>query len=274
MSNFNFINTDFPELYTDAIEAEKLVFISPTSTAVLCRSTFENAVNWLYDHDAKLTRPWRSDLSTLIHEPSFSLLFNRALFAELNLIRKTGNTAAHGTKIREQDALACLKYLFRFLRFLAIYYGKKIPESQVFDEALIPKAHGPATGQQQDLQKLIADLEHKNLAFREAEQTQNQLAKENAALKAELEQQRIKISARKAKREKSVDMSTAIPLLVSEAETRRRYIDLSLKECGWNVLREGCELEYEVTGMPLSTNPSAQGSLIRIASSSDFPAPP
>ena len=259
MSNFNFINTDFPELYTDAIEAEKLVFISPTSTAVLCRSTFENAVNWLYDHDAKLTRPWRSDLSTLMHEPSFSELFNRALFAELNLIRKTGNTAAHGTKISEQDALACLKYLFRFLRFLAIYYGKKTPESQVFDEALIPKAHGPATGQQQDLQKLIADLEHKNLAFREAEQTQNQLAKENAALKAELEQQRIKISARKAKREKSVDMSTAIPLLVSEAETRRRYIDLSLKECGWNVLREGCELEYEVTGMPLSTNPSGLG---------------
>ncbi len=259
MSNFNFINTDFPELYTDAIEAEKLVFISPTSTAVFCRSTFENGVNWLYDHDAKLVRPWRSDLSTLMHEPSFSLLFNRALFAELNLIRKTGNTAAHGTKISEQDALACLKYLFRFLRFLAIYYGKKTPESQVFDEALIPKAHGPATGQQQDLQKLIADLEHKNLAFREAEQTQSRLAKENSTLKAQLEQQRVDIAARRAKREKSVDMSTAIPLLVSEAETRRRYIDLSLKESGWNVLREGREMEYEVTGMPLSTNPSGLG---------------
>ena len=79
MSNFNFINTDFPELYTDVLEAEKLVFISPTSTAVFCRSTFENGVNWLYDHDAKLTRPWRSDLSTLIHDPSFCGLFNRTL---------------------------------------------------------------------------------------------------------------------------------------------------------------------------------------------------
>ena len=259
MSNFNFIKTDFPDLYADAVEAEKLTFVSPTSTAVFCRSTFENAVNWLYDHDAKLIRPWRSDLSTLMHEPSFSGLFNRAFFAELNLIRKTGNAAAHGTPISEQDALACLQYLFRFLRFLAIYYGKKTPESQVFDEALIPKAHAPITDRQQDLQQLIAELEHKNKAFRAAEQTQSRLAKENSALKAQLEQQRVDIAARRAEREKSVDVTVAIPLLVSEAETRRRYIDLSLKECGWNVLREGRELEYEVTGMPLSTNPSGLG---------------
>jgi type I restriction enzyme R subunit len=255
MSNFNFINTDFPELYTDAIEAEKLVFISPTSTAVFCRSTFENGVNWLYDHDAKLIRPWRSDLSTLIHDPSFCGLFNRTLFAELNLIRKTGNAAAHGTKISEPDALACLKYLFRFLRFLAIYYGKSTPDTQVFDEALIPRA----LTQTPDPQQLIADLEHKNKAAREAEQAQAQLAQENSALKAQLEQQRAEIAARKLEREQSVDANTAIPLLVSEAETRRRYIDLSLKECGWNNLREGRELEYEVIGMPLSTNPSGKG---------------
>jgi len=135
MSNFNFIKAEFPQLYVDAIEAEKLVYVSPTSTAVFCRSTFENGVNWLYDHEAKLTRPWRSDLSTLMHEPAFTGLFNRTFFSELNLIRKTGNAAAHGTKITEQDALACLKYLFRFLWFLAIYYGKTTPETQVFDEA-------------------------------------------------------------------------------------------------------------------------------------------
>ena len=161
--------------------------------------------------------------------------------------------------ISEQDALACLQYLFRFLRFLAIYYGKKTPESQVFDEALIPKAQAVATERPQDLQQLIAELEHKNKAFRAAEQTQSRLAKENSALKAQLEQQRADIAARRAEREKSVDVTVAIPLLVSEAETRRRYIDLSLKECGWNVLRQGRELEYEVTGMPLSTNPGGLG---------------
>ena len=257
MSNFTFIEADFPDLYVDAVEAEKLAFISPTSTAVFCRSTFENAVNWLYDHDANLTRPWRSDLSTLMHDHAFRSLFNRALFTELNLIRKTGNTAAYGSNISEQDALASLKYLFRFLRFLAIYYGKNPPESQAFDDTLIPTTL--SSTDDTPLQDLIADLEQKNLAFRESEQAQNQLALENSELKAQFEQQRLEIAARKAEREKMVDINTAIPLLVSEAETRKRYIDLSLKECGWVNLRVGRELEYEVTGMPLSTNPSGIG---------------
>jgi len=95
------------------------------------------------DHDAKLTRPWRADLSTLMHEHTFRSLFNNTLFNELNLIRKTGN------RVSEQDALASLKYLFRFLRFLAIYYGKKAPETQVFDDALIPTSLSNTSDTQQ-----------------------------------------------------------------------------------------------------------------------------
>jgi type I restriction enzyme R subunit len=69
MSNFTFIKADFPDLYADALEAERLTFNS--ATAIFCRSTFENAVNWLYQNDAKLSRPWRTDLSTLMHEHGF-----------------------------------------------------------------------------------------------------------------------------------------------------------------------------------------------------------
>jgi type I restriction enzyme R subunit len=56
-----------------------------------------------------------------------------------------------------------------------------------------------------------------------------------------------------------VNIDSALPLLVSEAETRRRYIDLSLKECGWDNLQQGYHLEHEVTGMPTSTNKSGIG---------------
>ena len=260
MSNFDFIKTDFPDLYQDAVEAEQFTYISPTSTAVFCRSTFENAVNWLYDHDAKLTRPWRADLSTLMHEQAFQSLFTRPLFVELNLIRKTGNTAAHGVKITEQDALASLKYLYRFLRFLAIYYGKTKPETHIFDESRIPTSVStPQTQDKQALQQLVSELEQKNQAFRDAEQTVLAQAHENEALKQKLSQQRVVISERKQQREKTIDTATALPLLVSEAETRKRYIDLSLKECGWTELRDGYELEYEVIGMPSSTNPSGKG---------------
>ncbi len=259
MSNFTFVKRDFPDLYADALEAEQLTFTSPTATAIFCRSTFENAVNWLYENDAKLTRPWRADLSTLMHEHCFQSLFNPTLFAELNLIRKTGNAAAHGSKITQQDALASLKYLFRFLRFLVIYYGKKTPETQVFDDCLIPQPNTQKLQDQQQVQTLLAEVKQKNKASRKAEKEQHALAEENQKLKQQLEQHRLEVTARKVEREQAVDLETAVPLLVSEAETRKRYIDLSLKECGWDILNKGRELEYEVTGMPTSTNPSGKG---------------
>lgn len=260
MSNFTFIKTDFPALYADAVEAEQLTFVSPKAAAIFCRSTLENAINWLYDHDPKLTRPWRADLSTLMHEHAFRSTFNQALFGELNLIRKTGNLAAHGNNVSQQDALASLKYLFRFLRHLAIYYGAKTPDSQVFDEGLIPQPEPakPAIGAMQ-LKKLLDKIEHKNSEARKAEQTIIEQAKANAELQRRLDQQAAELAARKVEREKTVDVDTAVPLLVSEAETRRRYIDLSLQECGWDNLQEGYHLEYEVTGMPLSTNKSGIG---------------
>ncbi len=258
MSNFTFIQKDFPSLYSDALEAEQLTFVSPKAAAIFCRSTLENAINWIYDHDVKLTRPWRADLSTLMHEHAFRSLFNNTLFNELNLIRKTGNIAAHGKKVSQQDALASLKYLFRFMRYLAIDYGETLPETQVFDEKLIPSGR-PQAESQQAMQTLLTDIEAKNKAARDAQQKQQALADENAELKQQLEQQRLALSARKTQREKTVDIEVEVPLLVSEAETRRRYIDLSLKECGWDDLREERELEYEVTGMPVSTNPSGIG---------------
>jgi type I restriction enzyme R subunit len=193
-----------------------------------------------------------------MHEHEFRTLFNPTLFGELNLIRKTGNIAAHGQKVSQQDALASLKYLFRFLRHLAIYYGESAPETLAFDESLIPQG-SPQTASLQQLQTLLEDVEAKNTAIRSAEQKQLELAEENNRLKQQLAQQRAALSARKTARAKAVEINTVVPLLVSEAETRRRYIDLSLKECGWDDLRDGYELEYEVTGMPVSTNRSGIG---------------
>lgn len=258
MSNFNFLQADFPQLFHAAVEAEQLTFISPKAASIFCRSTLEHAVNWLYDHDRNLERPWRADLNTLMHEHTFQSMFNQTLFGELNLIRKTGNLAAHGKKVSQQDALASLKYLFRLLRHLAIYYGKTTPESQVFDEALIPSGQ-PQQESQTQIDALKAELQAKEQAEREAEESRLKQAQENAQLKAQLEQHLQELAARKAAREKAVDIEAEVPLLVSEAETRKRYIDLALREAGWDDLQEGYHLEYEVTGMPRSTNPSGIG---------------
>ncbi len=90
-----FIKIDFPDLFIDAQEAEQLTFVSPKAAAIFCRSALENAINWLHENDKKSTRPWRTDLSTLLHEHEFRSLFNQTLFGELNLIRKTGATLPH-----------------------------------------------------------------------------------------------------------------------------------------------------------------------------------
>lgn len=270
ISNFTFIKADFPELHADVIEAEKLVFISSKASAVLSRSVLENAVNWLYENERTLERPWRADLSTLMHGDEFRSLFNSTMFGELNLVRKIGNAAAHASTTKRtssDDALASLKYLFRFLRFLAIYYGKNTPETQVFDDALIPhpdvekakEAKVTKAQQQEQLASLLGDIETKNEANREAEKKILEQAKENALLKQQIEQHKAETSNRRVEREKTVNVDTAIPLEISEAETRIRYIDLSLKEAGWTNLKDGYDLEFEVTGMPKSTNPSGLG---------------
>jgi len=265
MSNFAFLQVGFPSLYADALEAEKLVFVSPTAAAILCRSSLENAVNWLYDHDKSLNRPWRPDLSTLLHDQSFREQFPQSLFREINLVRKTGNAAAHGSKIKAGDSLASLKYLFRFMLYLNLYYGKTKPQTKVFDETLIPdsnqQAQQPKQQQitQQQILDLQAELEAKTKAAIAAEEKLREQTQTNATLKAEWEEERASLAALKVERQKAVDFQATVPLAVSEAETRRRYIDLSLKECGWDDLREGRELEHEVTGMPKSTNPSGLG---------------
>ena len=264
MSNFTFIKADFPQLYDDVLEAERFAFDSPTATAIFCRSTLENAINWLYEHDRKLTRPWQTDLNSLMLEHCFAEQFNQTLLSELHLVRKYGNQAAHGKKVNESNGLASLKYLFRFLRHLAIYYGKQEPKSQVFDEALIPRPVTKQLSSKDDakrVKKLQDNLDYKNREMRKAEEQLAEHAKVNKQLKAELEQSKLEMAALRLQREQSVDIKTAVPLEESEADTRRRYIDVNLQESGWDNLREGYELEYKVRGMPASTNPSGAGSV-------------
>ncbi len=262
MSNFVFIKADFPQLYADAVEAERFVFDSPRATAIFCRSTLENAVNWLYENDASFTRPWCADLNTLMHEYCFSSQFQQTLLSELHLIRKTGNLAAHGKGVSESDALVSLKYLFRFLRHLVVYYGKQTPKTQLFDEALIPRPATQQLSRQDDakrIKKLQANIDYKNKKAREAEKIIAEQAKQNAQLKRQLDQEQAELAILKKQREQAVNITSVVPLEVSEAETRRRYIDIALKECGWGDLRAGYELEYKVQGMPASTNPNGIG---------------
>jgi type I restriction enzyme R subunit len=258
MSNFKFLLPEWSAIYKEAQEAEDLTFISPKACAIICRSALEKTVHWLYANDADLEEPYDTRLSSLIHEQCFKEILKPSMFREVDLIRKFGNNAAHGNSIRKEEALVAIKNLFRFLSFVAVYYSEDEPIIFPFDESAIP------TGEEkkEKLEELKILEQQLDIRTQQAN-TERKKLEEQAALIESLQQKLLEqeqaVKERKVEREKVVDVEKTIPQLIPESVTRKFYIDQSLKEAGWNNLREGYELEYEVKGMPVSTNPSGKG---------------
>ena len=258
MCNFGFLQNEFPEIFSEAAEAEKHTFNTPRYGALSCRSALEKAVNWLYENDSDLVRPYDTKLSTLIHEPCFRNILEPRMFQEINVIRMNGNQSAHGKNVSRQESLVSLKCLFRFLSFLSISYSEENPLIPAFDEKFIPDGD--------EKEKSIRELNDKINELTAQTETLNQdrlrteeLARNNELLSLQLERQKEEFTARKKERQHIPGGNLAIPELIPESVTRKIYIDSLLAEAGWETLRLGRELEYEVTGMPLSTNPTGIG---------------
>ncbi len=258
MSNFSFIQQEFPELYLDAHEAESLALMSPKASSILSRSALEVTVRWLFENDPDLVQPWDNSLNALIHEHSFRQLIDPTMFREIDLIRRIGNSAAHGKQITQHESLIALKNLFRMMSFVAVHYARQVPTIPAFDESLIPDGKAVEKSKA-DLERLVTALDLKQDESKLKSLELNKQAEQIQTLKETLNKERQIYQRRKNERKQAAQTQPVIPILVSEAQTRRLYIDLALKESGWDNLREERELEYEVKGMPLSTNPSGIG---------------
>lgn len=78
-------------------------------------------------------------------------------------------------------------------------------------------------------------------------------------MKLQIDLQKELVANRKEKRWKFTAENKYIPELIPESVTRKIFIDLLLKEAGWDNLREGRELEFEVMGMPHTLNSTGKG---------------
>ena len=258
MSNFQFLHKEWPDIFREAKEAEVLTLTSPKASVLIARSTLEKTVQWLYHNDEYLKWPYDTRLTKLIHEQCFIDILKPSMFREINLIRLTGNNAAHGKAISHDQSIACIKYLFRFLSFLGLYYGD--------EELIVPSFsmdHIPEGNKQNETLKALQELEKELASRREQDKAERKKIEAQAAqielLQKQLENQQKATTQRRLEREKVKDLSTTIPILIPESVTRKLYIDVLLKEAGWDNLTEGRELEYEVKGMPKTTNPSGIG---------------
>lgn len=245
MSNFAFLKAEWLLIYESAIMAEGAINSDARTACFYARRTLELAVAWLYKHDRSLRLPYQDNLSALIHEPSFKAAVGEALFTKARLIKDLGNLAVHSQrKMTAGDATNATRELFHFCYWLARTYGRVTrPDPALrFDASLLPQpntvsAPAPATQTQEQLQKLAAELQARDEKL-------STLLADKAALDEELQRLREQLAATKQANTAQPDSHD-----YSEAETRKTYIDVLLKEAGWDLVPER-DFEVKVTGMP------------------------
>lgn len=258
MTNFQFLQKEWPAIFREAREAEKLTLTSPKASAIICRSALEKGVQWMYDNDYELRFPYDTRLASLIHLREFKDIIPPGMFREVNLIRLNGNNGAHGKSVSQLESIASIKNLFRFLSFLGTYYGVDEIHIPAFNDKILPDGRAQQRTLK-ELQALEQQLEKSNEAAREERKRITEQAARIEELEQKLAAQQKVVTTRRLEREKVKVPEKTIPVLISEADTRKLYIDVLLKDAGWDNLTQGRELEYEVKGMPKSTNPSGVG---------------
>jgi type I restriction enzyme R subunit len=249
VGNFDFVRTAWPELAEEARLAERSTYADPRVALIYARRTLELTVHWLYKADASLRAPYKDDLSSMLFEPSFKRLVGSAIATKMDLIRRQGNFAVHRTTpMTPNDSLPVIRELFHVLVWVATRYAPTPEDRPVagapFNAASIPKQQPGVVAKTLAQVKALADeLTAKDVQLAEA-------ARRNDSLEAELELLRAEVALAKAANATMPDTHD-----YSEAETRDLFIDLLLREAGWEVSAPNV-IEYRVTGMP---NNSAGG---------------
>lgn len=234
MSNFGFLRTKKEyELFAPACaEAEKIYASAPAMCAVGCRKALELAVKWVYAADKTMKMPYKDNLQSLIHEPSFRFAVDSNTWGKLPFIIKLGNLAVHTERsVQPSDALASLKGLFEFVQWIDYCYGSDYQE-RVFDESLIPT------------EKIAVDTRK----IKEQESLLDEKEAEIEALRKQIEQMSAQYTAEKEKHQQERSFQ---PEDLSEFQTRKIYIDVDLKFMGWKFDGTDADVqeEYPVQGM-------------------------
>ena len=213
MTNFDAYVSEYPFAQI-AVTAERILPIDPAACILNCRRCMEAGVKWMYSVDRDLV-PYEDTLLNLMDGNEFRDIVGKDLLRRMHLIRKLGNHAAHdGKNLTRPQAETCLENLFFFLDFISYCYSETYEERQ-FDHALLDQKVAPVTQAAPVVQTAPAS-EYPDVDLKA-------LLAENAALKEQLT----------ARREVNQPAYTPKPLDLSEADTRRIYIDAMLLDAGW-----------------------------------------
>src|SRR3954466_6984490 len=142
MSQFAFLQREWPAVFDSAAKAEATVHADPRTACLYARRTLELAVSWSYKFDPSLELPYQATLSALIHEPSFKEAAGEAVFSKARVINTLGNRAVHGHRaIPPEDAVVAVRELFHVTYWLARTYGRmgRPAPGLTFNAAALPR---------------------------------------------------------------------------------------------------------------------------------------
>lgn len=230
-TNFDFLLKDkqFEQFADAAISAELVLSINPALCATACRTTLEFAVKWMYSVDSSLAKPYDSKLVTLISTEDFKDLVPAGMGPKLNYLRKVGNNATHNARgVSRDQAVLALQNLHSFLNFIAYCYGTEYTET-AFNHSLIePKAAPEPIAALPVVQTQPEELDFQTLLD------------ENFPIRKKLTAKRV------AQLKQGYDVQ---PMDMTEAQTRKAYIDVMLQDAGWQRGPNWVD-EYPIDEMP------------------------
>lgn len=234
MSNFEFLKEkkEYALFASAAIEAEKVYVSAPAMCAVGSRKALELAVKWVYSADTTMQMPYKDNLQSLIHEPTFRFAVDYNTWGKLPFIIKLGNLAVHTDRsVQTNDALASLQGLFEFIQWVDYCYGTDYEERR-FEEAKIPT------------ERVVVDTKK----IKEQESLPGEKDAEIEALRKQIEQMSSQLTVAK---EQNRQDRTFVAADLSEFKTRKIYIDVDMKQMGWkfNGADADVQEEYPVEDM-------------------------
>ena len=224
MRNFDYLQElGLTDLHHFCSAAEELQVSNPDLSAISARKALEYIVRALYLMK-NIEIPERASLFELVDgEPFREFIGDDKVMMAVHYVRKVGNNGAHGVKVTKKESFFCLLNIYNVVAAILLKLTI-LKEIKPFDKTLIPDSP-----QAPSLTPTKVSVTHQSTIVQTA-------SKEAAADKTPV-----------------VEIQTDI----SEAETRKLYIDIMLKEAGWDVLStegtiqpsKAC-IEVEVEGMP------------------------
>ena len=194
MRNFDYIwDLGLTELYRFCSIAEEQQVTNPDISAINARRALEYIVRALYQMK-NIDIPERTSLFELVDgEPFKEFIGDDRVMMAVHYVRKVGNNGAHASAVSKKESFFCLLNIYNVVASILIKL-RVVDSVKPFDKTLIPTA--PAA-------PVIIPLTNDDTASKIVEVADKVAVESKAPVEV-------------------------LPMDISEAETRRLYIDLML----------------------------------------------